>query len=535
MNNSNILSAVDKLKEFFIYDPIKDSSDSPEEQTKNAVLRFLNVQDLQEFDKIKRELALNHFLPGLFADFLCSRLEFITFNANEIYVFNKMNGLYEEAEGIISLLVKYIVGENTKPGKINDVIGCVKANTYVKRDNYEPPAHLTPINNGILNTKTGDLEAFNKNYFFVRKLHVTYDVLAKCPNIEEFLKVVLPNEKDRETWLYMVAYCFVRHYEIQKLFVMVGGGSNGKSTGNRIITSLLGNKCISNRSIQDLCNVNNRFSKGSLYQRYANIVSDLPKNALTDTGGVKTLTGGDWINTDVKFKNDFEFQNHAKLIFSANELPRTPDETDAFFRRFIILDWNTVFTESNVKMNLIQELTTEEELSGLLNLLLPKIIELSNASNFKFPSEISIEETRTKYLLKSNPIGAFALERCLTIEDEYGENGLLESRVLGNEMSTSSVYNAYLSYCKDKKFSSVRKDIFGKLFLREVQIEEVKRSIDKKQVKFYRGLLVVEDKKKAINENKYQVPKYKASDEEPIEEDIQGKLIDLTKEEDENE
>lgn len=528
MNNTNIISAINKLRNYVNFVPNKNSEISEEEQLKNSVAGFLNIQNIVEFDKLKIELAGGKFLPGLFADYLCYFLEFITFNAKEIYVFNKSNGFYEEAEPIVSLLVKYIIGENTKQGKINEVIACLKANTYVNRKDFEPPIDYTPINNGILNTKTGELIPFSSKYFFIRKLHVTYNPSAKCPNIEEFLNQVLPNENDRQTWLYMTAYCFVRHYEVQKLFVMVGGGSNGKSTGNRIITSLLGSDCISNRTLQDLSNDNNRFSKRSLYQKYANICSDLPKRAISDTGMVKNLTGGDWITADVKFKEDFDFQNVAKLIFSCNEIPRTNDESDAFFRRFIILDWTQVFTIDNIKPNLIKELTTEEELSGLLNLIMPKIIELANTTSFKFPSETNTDDTRTKYLLKSNPVGAFAHERVLTIEDDYGENVLLQGRVLENQVSIQTVYNAYLMYCKEKKFSSLQRDSFCKLFLKEVQIEDIRKTIERKQVRFYKGLMIVQDKKKAIENNEYERPKPEV-EEEKLEDVLQTDLIDLSK------
>ena len=58
---------------------------------------------------------------------------------------------------------------------------------------------------------------------------------------------------------------------------------------------------------------------------------------------LKNSAGGDPIPAERKFQPPFKFVNYAKLLFSANEMPHTPDETDAFFARPIIINFPNQF------------------------------------------------------------------------------------------------------------------------------------------------------------------------------------------------
>lgn len=76
------------------------------------------------------------------------------------------------------------------------------------------------------------------------------------------------------------------------------------------------------------------------------------------------------MKADRKHCQPFEFENYAKLVFSANEIPQSEDTSYAYFRRWIIFFFENVFEGDNNDPNLIDRLTTETEMSGLLNLSL---------------------------------------------------------------------------------------------------------------------------------------------------------------------
>lgn len=143
-----------------------------------------------------------------------------------------------------------------------------------------------------------------------------------------------------------------------------------------------------------------RFATAELYGKLANIDADLSKKALKNTGILKKLTGGDYIPTEKKFRSPFQFVSNTKLLFSANEIPITEDETDAFFSCLIIINFPNQFVGKKDDPYLF--ITTDEELSGLLRIILrrlPRVLKegISTTSS-------SIDENYKKYILSSTPV-----------------------------------------------------------------------------------------------------------------------------------
>jgi putative DNA primase/helicase len=104
------------------------------------------------------------------------------------------------------------------------------------------------------------------------------------------------------------------------------------------------------------------------------------------------LVSGDYIGAHKKFQNPFEFQNYAKLIFSANEIPQSEDKTYAYYRRWIIFFFENVFEGENNDTNLIDKLTTDEEISGLLNLAFIALRQLIKDNQFVHTDDIATVE-----------------------------------------------------------------------------------------------------------------------------------------------
>src|SRR3989344_9695056 len=59
---------------------------------------------------------------------------------------------------------------------------------------------------------------------------------------------------------------------------------------------------------------------------------------------LKQLTGRDYISANRKFLPRILFVNYAKLIFAANERPSPKDDSQAFFARWVLLDFPYTFT-----------------------------------------------------------------------------------------------------------------------------------------------------------------------------------------------
>jgi putative DNA primase/helicase len=137
------------------------------------------------------------------------------------------------------------------------------------------------------------------------------------------------------TVLQLFGYCLCRTAKYEKAVMCCGPGDNGKGTLIKLFQSFLGDRNVSHASIQELNN--DRFAAADLHGKLANVCADLKAERLTNTGNFKMLVSGDTIRAQRKHGQPFDFRNIAKLIFSANEIPESDDQTYAYFKRWIIL------------------------------------------------------------------------------------------------------------------------------------------------------------------------------------------------------
>ena len=97
------------------------------------------------------------------------------------------------------------------------------------------------------------------------------------------------------------------------------------------------------------------------------------------------------------------------VIFSANKIPDSDDTCHSYYKRWLILHFERSFREGAKDINLIHKLTTDNELSGLLNLALVGLKQLEKDWSFR---DISVEDVKRDYERKSNIVKAFLQDKC---------------------------------------------------------------------------------------------------------------------------
>jgi P4 family phage/plasmid primase-like protien len=252
-----------------------------------------------------------------------------------------------------------------------------------------------------------------------------------------------------ETFLDFAAYCLWRKLPYHKWLLLNGSGRNGKGVVLLLLSGLLGQKNITSESLQKI--LENDFAVAELYQKFANIDADLSEKALQNTGILKKLTGNDYVTAEKKFKNPFQYQSYAKLIFSANIIPKTSDETDAFFARVIIINFLKQYLDKDADPYLFDKLNTEQEMSGLFTLLvsrLPKVLESGISGSDK-----SLGENYVRYVQSSDPTRVFVET---SIEHITGDDAKFYI------ISKDDVYNAYVRYSTIERLNPESSDTFNR-------------------------------------------------------------------------
>ena len=370
-------------------------------------------------------------------DQILSKLHIVTIRDNEeVYIYS--GGVYlRYGDTYVKEITQKMLGGIPSTHQVNEVLNYVKRATYHDRDALNPPPNKVCVNNGIIDIDANQLEQFTPDLFFTAKIPVDYNPDAKCPAVEKFLTQVSPgNEK---TLTEMLGYCLLREYPLQHYFILEGGGMNGKTTLTLLIDKFLGMDNISTVAMQDL---GDRFRKATLYGKLANISDDLSAKALEDSGPIKELTGNGYTTAENKFSAPFNFRNYAKIIFTCNQIPRVYDDSDANYRRIVIISFPNKFSTEvkedspatgvyKANPRLIKDLTDAKELSGLLNKALDGLRTIRE--RYTFTSVETMEKRKLRHIELSDPVQFFAL-KFIYANPNYA-------------ITKRDLYQAYVNYC----------------------------------------------------------------------------------------
>lgn len=385
------------------------------------------------------------FIAKRVGDDIMQEMKFVTaFDNEECYYYD--GGIYKiGGEKKIKEEVDKVLGEYTTTVRRSEVINYIKTATYIDRRAFNSDKFLLNLQNGLLDVKTRKLMPHTPEVISTIQLPITYNTTQKCDQIKQFFIEIVKAE-DIPVLEEIIGYCLYGAYPISKAVILTGSGSNGKSVFLNMLKVFLGEDNTCSISLQDLCG--NRFASSFLYGKLANLYPDLSSKALHNTGMFKILTGGDRAGAEKKFGAHFEFDNIAKMIFSCNELPASDDDTDAFFRRLIFINFPNTFSKEkgNLDEKKLAKITTNEELSGLLNASLDALDRL--IARGQFSKGISTEETREKYLTMSDSVAAY----CLNCLDQDSTNTI----------EKQELYNGYCQYCREKSIPTVSQATFFK-------------------------------------------------------------------------
>jgi len=395
----------------------------------------------------------------LLAIHLLTKYRLITIeDTQEIFVY-KEGVYYGRADRLLSAHAQHILTDLGSTHFISETLAHIKRSTYKKREDLLEPLLKVCLQNGILNLEIMQLEPHTPDIVFFNKLPISFISTADCPLIKKFLKEVLPTNDDILSIQELFGYCLYKEYLIHKAFMFVGGGSNGKSTLIKILKHFLGKENCAAVPLHQI--EGDKFAVASLFGKLANMFADLPAKALKDSSLFKMLTGEDNIPAEKKFKDKFFFQNYSKMIFSANQIPKTPDESDAFFRRWIILQFPNQFTGSSDDKKLIYRLTTDAEMSGLLNYAIEGLKRLLEKGDFT--SAKSIEEMREVYMRQSDSVMSFIMD-CLEVS-------------ISDHIGKKELYTRYTEYCREKIYPIVPENTFHQELHKKIRVEDYRPAV----------------------------------------------------------
>lgn len=388
------------------------------------------------FDETMAFFEKNLFLHHEFA-FWMKENHPIEYIKGQLYLYD--NGLYKpNPRGIEEIMIRKIPKLTIK--NRNEV------NRYIELICTDNTNKIKPL---MINTLSGiyDLEKnmllpHTDKIFSINQIPAFCNIGAYHERTDQFLNEISGNDKNIRTLLEeLIGYCLINDCRFQKAFILLGGGSNGKSVFLKMLTEFLGDDNISSIPLEDL---NGKFETAEIADKLANIADDISSEFLEDSSTFKKLVTGDKITAQRKYGQPFQFNNSAKLLFSANVLPPLSDKSFGLYRRLIIIPFLQSFKEGdpNYDPNLLTKLKTPEAKAYLLSLGIKAIQRVIERKSFTVPEIVT--NIVTEYVKDNN--------NCI--------QWLEESARSLDEVDVNDAYKTYCVFCMTNGTKAYKKGRF---------------------------------------------------------------------------
>ena len=222
-----------------------------------------------------------------------------------------------------------------------------------------------------------------------------------------------------------------------------------------VVTHLFGDENISTYSLQTLTN-DTGYQRAMIANKLVNYASEI--NGKLEASIFKQLVSGEPVEARLPYGNPFIMSDYAKLIFNCNELPWDVEQTNAYYRRFLIIPFDVTIPENEQDKELAKKII-DAELSGVFYWILNGLQRLLFQKKFT-DSEV-VRQARSQYEKESDSVKLFLDEACYTASlDDY--------------VTVQELYHEYQRFCLDDGYHAVSKLKFRK------RLERAKIKTDRK-------------------------------------------------------
>lgn len=329
-------------------------------------------------------------------------------DTGELY---KWNGRYWEefhADNLRPVALK-MLGVESKQAWVMDAVFQILALSIIQHGrSLNDKLDYICVKNGMLNITTGILEDHNPDFYATYELAVTFNPNSKdtCSRFLQYLDETIKTPEVIAQVQEFFGYCFLRRVPFAKCLLLLGPGSDGKSTMLKLLREMIGPE---NCAAVSFAEMEDQFLRSSLYQKTVNISTEVGSKAV-ESPYFKAITAGDPINAAFKHKNTFTFVPYCKQIFAANKMPRVRDNSDGLFRRILPILFKTQFKEGDPGTDPFLDEKLLKEKSEIFHWALAGLNRLLKNKKFTWCEET--EELLMEYKRLNNPVICFCQDVC---------------------------------------------------------------------------------------------------------------------------
>ena len=433
------------------------------ESLANKLYAHINKEKLNEALEGKRPADR----IGMFQDLLIDAIKKSTlccFNGRPYYYGGRIyEQLGREGWDAFYSLVKAVADKcEMQPGdktKLESV--CKVCRREVSLKELKVDNHIIVLQNGVLDVERNSFHKFSKKFKQVTQMDFDYNP-DEYPFlwIDTFLNRVLPDEGMQRVLQEFMGAIFIDRdkAKIEKMLILKGAGSNGKSVVFNTLKGLLGEENIKTLSLSELIGGAERKQNiASINGKRLNYCSEIQTQEFgKNVDALKALISGEPVEVRLVYINNFTARNIPLLMANANRMPYIKDWSHGLSRRIIILPFDVVLEEKEQNKQLSEEL--KKEYPGILNWILAGRHRLIS-NNYQFSISQALQDTVDSYQADSSTVLQFMKAK------DYNRT-LIEIKKEPKWLEAQKLFFAYVKWAAEnnvtpesqKKFSLVLKE-----------------------------------------------------------------------------
>ena len=330
--------------------------------------------------------------------------------------------------------------------KLENLEKLAKPQLAVSLTDFDADPMQLCVGNGVIDLSSGSLLKPEPSMHHSKMAGVSYDANASCPQFMQFLADIFPNDQDLLDYVQKVAgYSLTGSTKEQCLFMLLGGGANGKSTLVNLLTKLMGDYAANTAASTLMASNSNHLGDDLIRLAGARLVTatETEHGQRFAEAKIKSFTGGDMVSARPLYGEWVDFTPVGKILLTTNNRPEIRGSDDGIWRRIREVPFNRQFTEAEQDKELMATLT--EELPGILNWAIEGCLRWQS-DGLTPPS--SVTASVSEYRSEMDTVVSFIADECLVAAHE--------------RMPVASLYEQYVSWCKSSGKHPRSKVQFGK-------------------------------------------------------------------------
>ena len=290
-------------------------------------------------------------------------------------------GFYEYSGGVwtrmedtrVKSYIDSAYGEFSSAQRVNAVCNLVKVRALRTNIQFDKQPVWNFVN-GTLELETGKFRDHNPNDYCSVQASYPYNPDATYRAWTRFINDITAGDPRVAELLQLIpGYVYMQDCRFERIFVLQGHGSNGKSKYLEILRQLFGEANVSHLQPRALLD---KFRLIQFRESIVNIAGEIRSDLRDVEELMKSIASGEPQTACYKSKDFVTFIPRTKLIFATNSQLSSGDTSEGLTRRLILVDFKVSFVDNpdpsdpyqrQKNVDILSDITQELNSGGIFN------------------------------------------------------------------------------------------------------------------------------------------------------------------------